>query len=506
MQKEPTDIYDLVIDINAMKSLLDKGWEEEFTDKGKQRYEEKKNKPSVVVSVIGNQNKGKSWILGKISGEEIPKGYAVKTKGLSIIYPTIDKQNIILLDTAGFETPLVENDVYKLSKKKDELSEKEYLDEVTDLAKDRQMTEYFLQRFVLTQANILLVLVGQLTYTDQKFLNRIKKECGDKRIFIIHNLKNLEKIDQVKEYIMDTLKLSLTFKLKENNMIIFDDITEEEKKKHNYIYYTEEFNDDDDDNNQVQQDIVHLIMAKEGTEAGDYYNKTTIDYIKNQIVVFVGIKKFPIEEKIKEFLFKVSKDIMEDPIDKEDRIVIEGNYISLTPDEGKEFKLKKCLIDELGMNLFVGTKYKPKYRYFIKTNEKNQKMFVIQFAMNGAVQDLRCKVNVSGEYYFFTISGKKSTNTQKQTEKSEKSDSSNKENKGNSEKAQKPEGLSNREEGYFSFEIKVPNSQILLAEHKVKKKSKMYGLVTLEFALLDQQSESQQDVKFSSEIGNSKKE
>ena len=101
-------------------------------------------------------------------------------------------------------------------------------------------------------------------------------------------------------------------------------------------------------------------MAKEDTEAGKYYNKTTIDYIKNQIVVFVGIKKFPIEEKIKEFLFKVSKDIMEDPIDKIDKIVIEDNFIRLSAEEGKEFKLKKCLDDELGMNLFVGIKYKPK--------------------------------------------------------------------------------------------------------------------------------------------------
>ena len=445
---------------------------------GKKNFQikEKKDKPSVVVSVIGNQNKGKSWILGKISGEEIPKGYAVKTKGLSIIYPTIDRQNIILLDTAGFETPLVENDVYKLSKKKDELSEKEYLEEVTDLAKDRQMTEYFLQRFVLTQANILLVLVGQLTYTDQKFLNRVKKECGDKRIFIIHNLKNLEEISQVRDYIKDTLKLSLTFKLKENNMIIFDDITEKDKENNNYIYYTEEFNDDDDDNNQVQQDIVHLIMAKEDTEAGKYYNKTTIDYIKNQIVVFVGIKKFPIEEKIKEFLFKVSKDIMEEPIDKIDKIIIEDKFIKLSAEEGKEFKLKKCLIDELGMNLFVGTKYKPKYRYFIKKDKdeksNNINVFVIQFAMNGSVKGLKCKVSVSGEYYFFTISGEKVINNENE----------------------KLEGLSNREEGYFSFEIKVPNSQILLAEHKVKKRSKMYGLVTLEFALLDQQSESEQNV------------
>ena len=229
-------------------------------------------------------------------------------------------------------------------------------------------------------------------------------------------------------------------------------------------------------------------MAKDGTEAGDYYNKTTIDYIKNQIVTFVGIKKFPIEEKIKEFLFKVSKDIMEDPIDDIDRIKTEDKFIKLSSEDGKEFKLKKCLIDELGMNLFVGTKYKPKYRYFIKNDEKDskKKVFVIQFAMNGAIKELRCRVNVAGEYYFFTISGYKNTNTKNPKE----------------QQSEKPDGNSTREEGYFSFEIKVPNSQILLAEHKVKNKNKMYGLVSLEFALLDQQSD-EQEVKLNNEMGES---
>ena len=72
--------------------------------------------------------------------------------------------------------------------------------------------------------------------------------------------------------------------------------------------------------------------------------------------------------------------------------------------------------------------------------------------MNGSVKGLKCKVSVSGEYYFFTISGEKVINNENE----------------------KLEGLSNREDGYFSFEIKVPNSQILLAEHKVKKKSKKF--------------------------------
>ena len=470
--QNPYDFYDLIIHINAMKSLLEEGWEVEFSNEGQQVYEEKKDKASVVVSVVGNQNKGKSFILGKISGQPIPDGYTCITKGLSIKYPTIEKQNIILLDTAGFESPLVENDDYKLTKDKNELTEKEYITEVTDFAKDRQMTEYFLQKFVLTQANILLVIVGQLTYPDQVFLNRIKKECGDKRIFIIHNLKNLEQREHVEDYIRDDLKLSLTFELKENNMIIFEDISEEEKEKSNHIYYTEESNDNDDD--QMQQDIVHLIMAKDKTEAGDYYNESTINYIKNQIVTFVGIKKFPIEEKVREFLFQISKDIMEEPIDDIDKIKIEDKYIKLSADDENEFKLKKCTFDELGMNLFVGTKYKPKYRYFKKKNEKDNKdVFVIQFAMNGSCKELRCRVFVAGELNIFKISGCKNTNTKNQKE----------------EQYEKIEGNSTREEGYFSFEIKVPNSQILLPDHKVKSKSKNYGLVSLEFALLDESYE-----------------
>ena len=138
--KEAEDIYDMIININAMKSLLDKGWEESFTIDGYNHYKEKKDLPSVVVSVIGNQNSGKSFILSKISGITLPTGYSISTKGLSIKYPIIEHQNIIILDTAGLNKPLVQNYVYHLSKKRDELSEIEYTKEVRDLSRDRQMT------------------------------------------------------------------------------------------------------------------------------------------------------------------------------------------------------------------------------------------------------------------------------------------------------------------------------------------------------------------------------
>ena len=195
------DIYNIVIDINGMKSLWEEGWPELSKEKGKEIYEAQKDKRSVVVSVIGNANKGKSFFLTKISDIKLPSGFSVTTRGLSVKYPEINNKNIILLDTAGFETPLVENSVYKLSKDKFKLDENTYYEESKILARDRQMTEYFLQKFVLTQANIVVCLVGQLTYNEQKFLSKITEECGEKQLFIIHNLQNLEKKHDVEKYI-----------------------------------------------------------------------------------------------------------------------------------------------------------------------------------------------------------------------------------------------------------------------------------------------------------------
>jgi GTPase Era involved in 16S rRNA processing len=55
------------------------------------------------VGVIGNGNKGKSFILQKFSGNELAK----------ILYPKNGKMNnIIFMDTAGFETPLL-NSLYQ---------------------------------------------------------------------------------------------------------------------------------------------------------------------------------------------------------------------------------------------------------------------------------------------------------------------------------------------------------------------------------------------------------
>ncbi len=335
------EVYDIIIDINAIKSLFTTGWKEYSSKKGRERYEEQKDKRSVVVSVIGNKNKGKSYFLSKLSGINLPSGYSVVTKGLSVKYPQIEKQNIILLDTAGFETPLVQNEVYQLENDINAKDEK-YNKEIRELARDREMTEYFLQKFVLTQANILVCLVGQLTFNDQKFLSKIRNECGDKTLFVLHNLQNLTTLHEVDQYINEVLKCSLTFKLKENKYMYFENKPKEIKE--NTIFYTEIYEDTEkNDINKDEKDIVHLIMARENTEAGDYYNNSTINYIKNHIISYIGIEKFPVKEKIKDFLFETSKEIMEEGIETEDEIKIieDKNEIKEIIEEDEKQKSEK---------------------------------------------------------------------------------------------------------------------------------------------------------------------
>ena len=197
------DAYDIVIDVNSISNIT-KGWDVKMSEKGRQRYQEQSGKKSCVVGVVGNKNKGKSFLLTKLAGIKLPSGHSLTTKGLSVKYPTIDQQNIVLLDTAGLETPITSStEVYDLKKELDnklaeekkefdesleglpdddgskERKEKEHEDNLrreilSKFTTDKQITEYFLQTFILQESHILIFLVEQLTYSDQKLLNRIK--------------------------------------------------------------------------------------------------------------------------------------------------------------------------------------------------------------------------------------------------------------------------------------------------------------------------------------------
>ena len=212
---DPTQFYDTIIDFDSLKIACEteKGFNVLFSEKGYENYEIKKKKDSIIIGVIGNANKGKSYILSKISHEELPRGYSVTTKGISVKYPKIEIKPFIILDSAGSETPLIKNSNMENINESNNIYDIEL---VNELARDKIATENFIQEFIYFYSDILIVIVGQLTNDDQKLINRIKLMYGKKKvIFIIHNLMFIETKENVKKIIEDTILKSITF----NNLI-----------------------------------------------------------------------------------------------------------------------------------------------------------------------------------------------------------------------------------------------------------------------------------------------
>ena len=147
----------------------------------------------------------------------------------------------------------------------------------------------------------------------------MKRENTKKKIFIVHNLLNLETKQQVTDYIENVLKKSLTFKIDERTMTSLDENKKVDSTVLNQTYYHEQYTDNND--NKLHT-IEHLIMAKEGTEAGNYYNQSAINFLSTSTTTTTKLKKYPVIATIKKYLHNMSSDFFESSIPQKN--IIDG--------------------------------------------------------------------------------------------------------------------------------------------------------------------------------------
>ena len=103
------NFYDVIVSIQSIKDII-KGWDIKISKRFKMNYNNFINEPVLKIGIIGNSNKGKSFLLSKLSKIELPSGTSIKTEGLSIKYPDVKiykNRQIALLDSAGLETPVI---------------------------------------------------------------------------------------------------------------------------------------------------------------------------------------------------------------------------------------------------------------------------------------------------------------------------------------------------------------------------------------------------------------
>ena len=375
-------LYNMIIKVDSMDQLTKEGWK--IINKIKENRIDIDKKVS-IISVLGNKNAGKSFILHLLTGKNIPNGYTVTTEGLSFIMPEEGDNrgdNYILIDTAGTESPLLLEKITKMT-----------IDSINKMAKDRLITDYFLQKFILEKSDIFICVVDNLTLTDQKFINRIVNNYTNKTIFIIHNLKTFIEKNQVENYINNTLRQSLTFDLKQDK---YYDIGNEPNFEENQIFFIQKLKD-------KERKVVHLIIANEDSDAGKYYNKSTINYLLIQLSQVKEKKPFNIIKNLKDFLVSFSEEIFNKKIEKSS-VKIENDCIKIV--DNKDLVLKECLNDVMG-NIIIDNNYKPKYRYsyFLDSSTQERKFF-IEIELFG-IWNLFHKIEVKDNYFIIKISGEK---------------------------------------------------------------------------------------------------
>ena len=275
------------------------------------------------------------------------------------------------------------------------------MDKLEEISKDKSQTERFIEELIISLSDMLILVVGKLTRREQNFISRIKNIVQEKEnnqfksIIIIHNLAHYNELEEVDRHINEVLKKSATFNILEKQVI-------EIEKYKDRIFYTEE-----DGTN-------HLIMAREGSNAGNEYNGLTIELIKRKYNDCQSRRKIDIPQEIIELFSKMSKDIVEDIVEiknlhiSEDKKIITVSEINKSSiKKSNEFKLQKSYIDEMGKYNSISNKYTPKCSYY--AYKKNKKYFLlIRVEIPGKIENLTASFFKYGKKNTIEIKGIKS--------------------------------------------------------------------------------------------------
>ena len=489
-KKDFINFYDVIIDIKSIKDIT-KGWEIKMKEETIKKYEEYKTQKIIKIGVIGNSNKGKSFLLSKISKITLPSGTSIRTEGLSIKYPELGlfkDRKIVLLDSAGLETPVLkkeneentqdeeieenneENNEANQNNGKEKLDiqkepgemannqeengntnnlnkQKEKKDDFfQEKSREKLITELFLQKYIIKYSDILIIVVGILTYSEQKLLNRIKLEIQrakiNKTLFIIHNLITYTSIEQVEEYTQDYLLKSATFNLEEGHYIS----TKLGNKPGKYYY-----------EKNTTPKVFHLLFANEGSEAGKKYNTFTLDFLERNYQTVTDLTSFDAIETVKERFNELSSEIIEKIEEVSEKVEFDNSNQNLIKLKSpKIIKLKKCLIDELGFSNLRANSFQPLYNCF-KKNDK----YIIRIEIPGN-SDIDSSIDRSGEISVIKLYGEKKKDKEPQNLKDNK--------------------INTREFGKFNVEIPVNLGDCIISNEEPEIK-KVNGVCIFEYKL-----------------------
>lgn len=355
-----------------------------------------------------------------------PSGANYRTSAIEIFYPEEDGVYFGVIDVPGSQEAhrvsdpeLIKKLPKKSSKLTDELTEEEkdlkdskeatsdYFNRFKLLHNDSKLIHDLKEKFIIENANIVIVVCNKLSASDQEMVYKTMKYYKEvvlnqmasgaanstalvqKQLYIVHNFKMLSKIKDVRNQIHRDI--NLCFEVQESSMFNFDDgLSPEEREKYNNLLFRDQFS------------IVHLALAANGTEAGDYYNTRTLEFLKSKIRVTDCKAPFDMCNNFLKFCNEHLKKMLSRPI----TLKYNKDKTAFVKEESEDFQVDSLAWDSLGDFVPTSGQFQPRYAvttYHI--NEGTVKIIV-------DVELLDCNFNdpstpIEDGVYSLSLSGEK---------------------------------------------------------------------------------------------------
>jgi hypothetical protein len=146
-----------------------------------------------IIAVVGLFDKGKTFLINKLLGVNLPSGKLVATKGLSFLH--IKEKRMLIVDSASVQAAV--------SHRAKATPGQDIKVAPCTSTVDAQTTESLLFEMISRIAHHLIFVVNDLTWFEQKYISMLHQkyvQAGQsKELMVVHNLRSTSTISEARE-------------------------------------------------------------------------------------------------------------------------------------------------------------------------------------------------------------------------------------------------------------------------------------------------------------------
>ena len=172
--------YDAILAFESLSQFLSTG-EIRFLQHAESKLQAASAARFRIVAVVGLFDKGKTFLINRLFGVNLPSGKLHTTKGLSFLW--IEERRMLVLDSAGVQSTVS----YRAQA-------------VQDAILDAQTTESLMFEMISRIAHHMIFVVNDLTWFEQKYVAMLHQKYvqggQQKELVVVHNLRNTTEVQE----------------------------------------------------------------------------------------------------------------------------------------------------------------------------------------------------------------------------------------------------------------------------------------------------------------------